>query len=66
MSIATASQNFVSTSRPAIDELLAHARSSGTQAEVRSRLAGRSLMVNISATPLRSPETMLLMVRAPP
>jgi transcriptional regulator PpsR len=51
-------------SRPAIDELLAHARSSGTQAEVRSRLAGRSLMVNISATPLRSTETMLLMVRA--
>lgn len=51
-------------SRPAIDELLAQARSSGNPAEVRSRLAGRSLMVNISATPLRSPETMLLMVRA--
>ncbi len=51
-------------SRPAIDELLAQARSSGSQAEVRSRLAGRSLMVNISATPLRSPETTLLMVRA--
>jgi transcriptional regulator PpsR len=52
------------SSRPAIDELLAQARSSGSPAEVRSRLAGRSLMVNISATPLRSPETMLLMVRA--
>lgn len=51
-------------SRPAIDELLAQARSNGSPAEVRSRLAGRSLMVNISATPLRSPETMLLMVRA--
>ena len=38
--------------------------SSGSPAEVRSRLAGRSLMVNVSATPLRSPETMLLMVRA--
>lgn len=52
------------SSRPAIDELLAQARSSGSPAEVRSRLAGRSLMVNVSATPLRSPETMLLMVRA--
>ena len=52
------------SSRPAIDELLAQARSSGSPAEVRSRLAGRSLMVNISATPLRSPESMLLMVRA--
>jgi transcriptional regulator PpsR len=52
------------SSRPAIDELLAQARSSGSPAEVRSRLAGRRLMVNISATPLRSPENMLLMVRA--
>jgi transcriptional regulator PpsR len=51
-------------SRPAVDELLAQARGSGTAAEVRARLVGRSLMVNLSATPIRSLDTMLLLVRA--
>lgn len=50
-------------SRPAIEELLQQARGSGRSAEVRARLAGRNLMVSVSAAPLRTPDSMLLLVR---
>jgi transcriptional regulator PpsR len=51
-------------SQPGVEELLARARSSGQPAELRARLAGRALLVTLSAAPFRSDDGMLLMVRA--
>jgi transcriptional regulator PpsR len=51
-------------SRPAVEELLSQARASGRPGELRARLAGRTLMVSLSATPFRSLDAMLLLVRA--
>ena len=51
-------------SRPAVDELLATARSTGRPAEIRARLEGGSGVIDISATPFRSDNALLLLVRA--
>jgi transcriptional regulator PpsR len=51
-------------SRPAVTELLETARASGLPGEVRAALSGRRLSVRISATPFRSADAMLLLIRA--
>lgn len=51
-------------SRPAVTELLETARASGLPGEVRASLAGRRVSVRISATPFRSADAMLLLIRA--
>jgi len=50
-------------SRPATGELLSTARAAGLSGEMRAWLAGRKLSVRISATPFRSVEGMMLLVR---
>ena len=50
-------------SRPAVGELLATARSSGLGGEIRARFAGRRASARISATPFRSADGMLLLLR---
>lgn len=50
-------------SRPAVGELLAAARSSGLGGEIRARFAGRRAGARISATPFRSADGMLLLLR---
>ena len=50
-------------SRPAVGELLATARSSGMGGEIRARFAGRRASARISATPFRSADGMLLLLR---
>jgi len=50
-------------SRPAVGELLAAARSSGLGGEIRVRFAGRRASARISATPFRSADGMLLLLR---
>jgi transcriptional regulator PpsR len=52
------------TSRPAIEELLNVARSTGKPLELRARSAPDHLSIEISATPFRSGQTLLLLVRA--
>jgi transcriptional regulator PpsR len=52
------------SSRPAVAELLANARASGLPGEIRAWVAGRRVSARISATPFRSAESMLLLVRA--
>ncbi len=51
-------------SRPAVGELLATARATGLPGEIRAWLAGRRISSRISATPFRSGDSMLLLVRA--
>jgi len=56
--------------RPAVEELLLTARASGRPAEIRApcardgRRVPQALVIDISATPLRAEEGMLLLVRA--
>ncbi len=50
--------------RPAFDELLTLARSTGKPAEIRARLARDRRAIDVSATPFRSERTLLLLVRA--
>ncbi len=60
------------TSRPGVEELLITARASGRPAEIRARAASapgtlvftQLAAIDISATPFRAGETMLLLVRA--
>jgi transcriptional regulator PpsR len=51
-------------SRPAFDELLTLARSTGKPAEIRAHLARDRRAIDVSATPFRSERTLLLLVRA--
>lgn len=51
-------------SRPAVEELLATARATGRPGEIRARLVGRHGEARIAATPFRSDDVMLLLVRA--
>ncbi len=51
-------------SRPAVGEMLASTRATGLAAETRAWLAGRRLSVRLSATPFRSADGMLLLLRA--
>ncbi len=50
-------------SRPAVSELLANARAMGMSAEIRAWLSGRRVSARISATPFRSADAMLLLLR---
>jgi len=54
---------FDAGSRPAVEELLASARSSGRAAEIRVRLMARAAAVDLSATPFRAEASQLLLVR---
>jgi len=49
--------------RPLIGELLANARWGGQAAEIRAWLDGRSVAVDVSATPFRSADAAMLLVR---
>lgn len=51
-------------SRPAAEALLAAARSAGRASEIRVRLSGRRGVARLTATPFRSDQRMLLLVRA--
>lgn len=55
---------FHASSRPAVEDLLANARASGRPAEIRARLSNRTASLCLSASPLRTDESMLLLVRA--
>jgi len=50
-------------SRPAVNELLSAARASGQAGEVKARLAGRRVSGRVSATPFRSADATLLLLR---
>lgn len=52
------------SSRNAVEEMLATARATGRPAEMRARVLGKTTYVSISATPFRSDNAMLLLVRA--
>ena len=52
------------TSRGAVDELLATVRATGKPMEITARLVGRRSTTRVSATPFRSDDAMLLLVRA--
>lgn len=62
----------VRSARPGVEELLVTARASGRPAEIRARVAGtpgtlnftQTAAVDISATPFRAGDAMLLLVRA--
>lgn len=54
---------FEHRSRPAVDELLTTARTSGRPAEIRARLAGKVIATSVAATPFRADEQMRLLVR---
>lgn len=62
----------VRSARPGVEELLVTARGSGRPAEIRARVAGapgtlnftQTAAIDISATPFRAGEAMLLLVRA--
>jgi transcriptional regulator PpsR len=54
---------FEHRSRPAVDELLTTARTSGRPAEIRARLAGKVTATSVAATPFRADEQMRLLVR---
>ncbi len=70
----TATAGIEPASRPGVEELLLTARTSGRPAEIRARLARASIdasrlaaggaSIDISATPFRSDDGMLLLVRA--
>jgi transcriptional regulator PpsR len=49
---------------PVLDELLATVRTTGVAAEIRLRLAGRGLPIDLSATPFRAESRMCLLLRA--
>jgi transcriptional regulator PpsR len=51
-------------SRAAVEALLATTRATGHAAEIRARLAGSNTAIDVSATPFRSENTLLLLVRA--
>jgi len=51
------------SSRPAVAELLATARATGMSAEIRAWLSGRRVSARLSATPFRSADAMLLLLR---
>ena len=51
-------------SRAAVETLLATTRATGHAAEIRARLAGGQTAIDVSATPFRSDNTLLLLVRA--
>jgi transcriptional regulator PpsR len=51
-------------SRAAVEALLATTRATGHAAEIRARLAGGNTAIDVSATPFRSENTLLLLVRA--
>lgn len=51
-------------SRNAVEEMLATARATGAPAEIKARIIGKTTSATISATPIRSDNTMLLLVRA--
>jgi len=51
------------SSRPAMSELLSAARATGLPGEMRVWLAGRRVSARISATPFRSADAMLLLLR---
>ncbi len=53
-----------SHSRPAVDELLLTARSTGRPAEMRARLACRPEIIVVSASPFRAESALLLLMRA--
>lgn len=50
--------------RPTLDELLITARASGHAAEMRLKLAGSGLPIDLSATPFRAEDRMCLLLRA--
>jgi transcriptional regulator PpsR len=50
--------------RAALDELLHTARSTGRAAELRLRVAGSGLPIDLSATPFRADDTLCLLLRA--
>ena len=56
-------QLFARASQPAVEHLLASARASGREAEVRAQLLGRVGRVAVSATPFRTDDGMRLLVR---
>ncbi len=51
-------------SRQAVEELLATTRATGRPAEIRARLVATAAMIDVSATPFRGDDAMLLLVRA--
>lgn len=53
-------------SRPAFEQLLVAARSSGRAGEIRLQPAGDGVAVEVSATPFRADRQLLLLVRARP
>ncbi len=55
---------FEPASRPALDELLVTARSTGRAAETRLRTAAGGLAIDLSATPFRADEQRCLLLRA--
>jgi transcriptional regulator PpsR len=63
---APASLLLAEASRPAFEQLLVAARSSGRAAEIRLQPAGDGAAVEVSATPFRADRQLLLLVRARP
>lgn len=60
------STGFDTVSRPALDELLSGARALGRPSEIRLKLAAHDATAFVSATPFRSRDVMLLLMRARP
>ncbi len=54
---------FERRSRDAVEALLQSARSSGQQAEIAARLAGKVAMTSVAATPFRADDAMRLLIR---
>jgi transcriptional regulator PpsR len=54
---------FERASRPAVDELLLSARSTGRAGEIGARLVGRVQLTSVAATPFRADDGMRLLVR---
>lgn len=54
---------FEHRSRPAVEELLTTARTSGRPSEIRARLAGKVTAASVAATPFRADDQMRLLVR---
>lgn len=59
-----ANDTIEAASRPALEQLLINARSTGRAGEIRVRVNDRSGAVEISATPFRTDQNLLLLVRA--
>ena len=58
-----ATVGFERSSRPAVDELLLNARSTGRAGEIGARLLGRAQLTSVAATPFRADDAMRLLVR---